>query len=423
MLERFTLLLALELSIARGSAERRAGMALRLADLFVQGSAQYPEPLIDLFDDLLSRIAAEADTSVLVSLAQRLARVDNAPARITRMLANAEQIEVACPVLARSPRLDEATLLNSVRTKGHRHLLAISWRGVLSETLTDLLIERGSRQIVWSTVKNPGARLSLAAFCSLAKRAQNDTLLAALIAARPDLMSLLARVPERIRTDFINGNQHIKTEVARVFSVFVDVLPDRASAPPTYDKVFSVPKPLQRIDGEDAPSILVADDLDPANPDPAIESVATVLEADFDAEPPIVSAAVSEQAKDRRRSARQKNFLRGRIFFNNRDLSVECLIRDLSETGARVIVSDAVSLPSTVEFSVPQKNRTWQARVGWRHRDEAGLSFVDASSGAYELSNELAKRLAELECELAVLRTPIKQLIKRANSGGLDSGQ
>ena len=125
-----------------------------------------------------------------------------------------------------------------------------------------------------------------------------------------------------------------------------------------------------------------------------------------------LTPAGNEPAKDRRRSARLKNFLRGRIFFNNRDMSVECIICDLSEAGARVVLSEAVSLPNTVEFSVPQKKRTWRARVGWRHRNEAGLSFIGGGSGVQPLSNELEQRIAKLERELAALRTPIKQLLK-----------
>jgi hypothetical protein len=135
-----------------------------------------------------------------------------------------------------------------------------------------------------------------------------------------------------------------------------------------------------------------------------------------------LTPAINELAKDRRRSARLKNFLRGRILFNNRDMSVECIIRDLSETGARVVLSDAVSLPSTVEFSVPQKKQIWRAQVGWRHRDEAGLSFIVGNSGVQGLSHELEQRIAKLERELAGLRNPIKQLLKRASSGCLDAG-
>jgi hypothetical protein len=37
---------------------------------------------------------------------------------------------------------------------------------------------------------------------------------------------------------------------------------------------------------------------------------------------------------ERRTSSRQKAFLQGRIFFNNRRTSVDCLIRDISEQGA-----------------------------------------------------------------------------------------
>ena len=48
---------------------------------------------------------------------------------------------------------------------------------------------------------------------------------------------------------------------------------------------------------------------------------------------------------ERRSVSRQKSFLQGRIFFNNRRTSVDCLIRDISPYGARLIFSDAVTTP------------------------------------------------------------------------------
>ena len=47
--------------------------------------------------------------------------------------------------------------------------------------------------------------------------------------------------------------------------------------------------------------------------------------------------------KERRAATRQKSFLQGRIYFNNRRTSVDCLVRDISETGAKLTFAAAVT--------------------------------------------------------------------------------
>ena len=42
---------------------------------------------------------------------------------------------------------------------------------------------------------------------------------------------------------------------------------------------------------------------------------------------------------ERRISTRQKSFLRGCIQFNHRRTTIDCLVRDISDTGARLIFS------------------------------------------------------------------------------------
>ena len=73
---------------------------------------------------------------------------------------------------------------------------------------------------------------------------------------------------------------------------------------------------------------------------------------------------------ERRETRRKKSFLRGRIYFDNRRCATDCLVRDISEIGARLIFSDAVSVPDAVDLYIPQKDQTLLARVEWRHGDE-----------------------------------------------------
>ncbi len=84
---------------------------------------------------------------------------------------------------------------------------------------------------------------------------------------------------------------------------------------------------------------------------------------------------------ERRRIARQKSFLQGRIFFNNRRTSIDCLIRYFSELGARLKFSATIATPEFVELFVPNKDETYRARVQWRNGDEIGVSFDDYGAG------------------------------------------
>jgi hypothetical protein len=123
---------------------------------------------------------------------------------------------------------------------------------------------------------------------------------------------------------------------------------------------------------------------------------------------------------ERRQSTRQKSFLRGCVYFNNRRNSFDCLIRDISDKGARIIFSETVSVPDMVDLYIPQKEQTVRAHVQWRHGDEIGLAFPDAIRAADGTTDgELAARVARLESEVAALRRMLKRL-KSDVAGGED---
>jgi hypothetical protein len=125
---------------------------------------------------------------------------------------------------------------------------------------------------------------------------------------------------------------------------------------------------------------------------------------------------------ERRHSLRQKSFLRGCVYFNKRRNAVDCLVRDISDEGARIIFSDAVSVPDLVEIYIPQKEQTLRARVQWRHGHEVGLAFPDAAHGgdAPDPAGDVTERVARLETEVASLRRALKRLRKEVASGSDD---
>jgi hypothetical protein len=124
---------------------------------------------------------------------------------------------------------------------------------------------------------------------------------------------------------------------------------------------------------------------------------------------------------DRRHSQRLKSFLQGLVYIDKRRGAMSCVIRDLSETGARMILSETVAIPEVVSLHIPQKDETYRARVTWRHGDEVGLSFSAADNGFDQAdAGDLAKRVSQLEVDIALLRRMIRRL-KSANQG--DDGE
>mgnify|MGYP001187808303 CR=1 FL=1 len=177
----------LEAALAGGTNARRIEMLTRITDLFVGGAARFTEAQTGVFDDIMVRLVSAIEAKARAKLAHRLAPIANAPLNTIHMLAFDDDIEVAATVLSQSERLDENALLANAGSKSQQHLFAIAQRKSLSEAVTDMLVERGDREVVHSMVKNSGARFSDAGFRMLVKRSAGDDDLAAVVGLRSDI--------------------------------------------------------------------------------------------------------------------------------------------------------------------------------------------------------------------------------------------
>ena len=177
----------LESVLAGNDLSRRAEVLRRITDLFIQGSGKFSDEQIKLFDDVMGKLVEDIELAARAALGGRLARVPDAPGGVIRALAFDDAIEVAAPVLAHSAQLDDASLAEAARTKSQGHLLAISGRSVLTEPVTDILVNRGNHHVVAGTVDNPGARFSASGMSTLVKRAQDNGDLALRVWSRADI--------------------------------------------------------------------------------------------------------------------------------------------------------------------------------------------------------------------------------------------
>jgi hypothetical protein len=79
---------------------------------------------------------------------------------------------------------------------------------------------------------------------------------------------------------------------------------------------------------------------------------------------------------DHRRASRHRVLKEGKIVMLNNWSVVDCCVRDLSETGARIRCKDQSAVPTDFKLLLLAENRIRDARVVWRKDDQLGLQFT-----------------------------------------------
>ncbi len=118
---------------------------------------------------------------------------------------------------------------------------------------------------------------------------------------------------------------------------------------------------------------------------------------------------------ERRALARHKTFIKGRIYFNNRLSSMDCIVRDVTDMGCRLEVSDFATLPETFELYMPNKDEYYQAHIKWRRATNVGASWtpettINPRPESGRTDQHIGDRVAKLERELASLQKRIAAL-------------
>jgi uncharacterized protein (DUF2336 family) len=165
-------------ALLRSQAEREREQRLGAADVEIlrrdrspQARAQVAAKFGRQFDELCAaseQAVANAVLGLLVrdialevrqALSQTVAGSTHLPPDVARQLAG-DAIEVATPILQRSPVLTDQDLVHIVRTNAMQYALAVAGRERLSEMVSDALVETGEAEVVMRLVDNTGATIS-----------------------------------------------------------------------------------------------------------------------------------------------------------------------------------------------------------------------------------------------------------------------
>ncbi len=90
----------------------------------------------------------------------------------------------------------------------------------------------------------------------------------------------------------------------------------------------------------------------------------------------IKMATLKRGGADRRRSQRKPCTLGGRLFYGLAGLSIDCIIRDISEHGARIAVPSAAwRAPKEINLLSLREGKVYSGVVVWNRGRYLGLNF------------------------------------------------
>jgi uncharacterized protein (DUF2336 family) len=144
-----------------------------------------------LMRDILRMLTRDVEMAIRISLAERLAEDTTVPNDLILMLAN-DAIEVARPVILRSPLLTDEDMLRLIESCDVDRQQAVAARPHIGETVTAALAKSEAETVLVTLVRNATARISGETFEALVEKSRTLAGLQEPITRRPDLPAALA---------------------------------------------------------------------------------------------------------------------------------------------------------------------------------------------------------------------------------------
>ena len=84
---------------------------------------------------------------------------------------------------------------------------------------------------------------------------------------------------------------------------------------------------------------------------------------------------LQDDAENLRTHARTRTLKSGQIVYNNANCVADCLILNLSDGGAALQATDAITLPTRITLK-DKRGKSYQCEVCWHHGKKLGVRFV-----------------------------------------------
>jgi uncharacterized protein (DUF2336 family) len=157
---------------SENSSHKRRELLNEVTQMFFSTHDGISEDVNLGFGDLMGKIAFELDTEMRTELAIKFEN-GLAPRNLALSLAN-DEISVAEPILRNTHSFTDDDLVGIVANKGTKYQMAISQRRIVSETVSNALVDHGNDEVLHSLLRNDGAQISDDTFDKVIVRAENN---------------------------------------------------------------------------------------------------------------------------------------------------------------------------------------------------------------------------------------------------------
>jgi hypothetical protein len=114
---------------------------------------------------------------------------------------------------------------------------------------------------------------------------------------------------------------------------------------------------------------------------------------------------------ERRQLPRNRVYYGGMVAFNARNSTLDCVVRNFSQRGAKIEFENSATLPDRVDFEVARRGLSCLARLVWREQNTAGLMFSEEREMGEVVSLDWARKLRASERTNRRLKLRLDQIL------------
>ncbi len=228
----------------------REEIFLAVASLYRVQDTHLSQRERELMRDILRRLTNDVEMTIRIALAERLAEDTTAPHDLILLLAD-DMIEVARPIILRSPLLSDNDVLKLITSCGTAHQEAAAARPYIGEPVTEALAKCETETVLVALVRNATAKISPTTYEALVEKSRRIAILQDPLAHRDDLPAELATrmcswVSDAIKSYIV---QNYKVAPARLDTAFIqaEAVVKSEPAPPQTTPAESASKLIEKL--------------------------------------------------------------------------------------------------------------------------------------------------------------------------------
>ncbi len=168
------------------SPEGQKTFAKSISDVFLDHFPTLTRRERRLMYEILQQTVHQVEMGLRKNVSERLATAEGVPRELAKLLAN-DEIEVAFPILSMSDALLDEDLIEIIHNRSVEHQLAVTNRPMVSELVSDAIVEHGEEDVIRSLLLNPNSKISSTTVEYLVDESKRLTALQEPILRREDL--------------------------------------------------------------------------------------------------------------------------------------------------------------------------------------------------------------------------------------------